>query len=174
VLLDAFAKVRAANPAARLTMIGDGDERQALEAQAASLGIADAVEFAGFRTQTEVRSAMARADMLVLASFAEGVPVVLMEAMASGIPVVAPQVAGVGELVENGVSGYIAPAGDAQTYAARMSALFADPELRARMGAAGRAKVAAQFDIDGETAWLHCLIDGAAAGSMPIGLRPTP
>ena len=91
---------------------------------------------------------MAASDLLVLPSFAEGVPVTLMEAMASGLPVIASQVAGVSELVEDGVSGFVTPAGDAATLSACLSTLLADPALRARMGEAGRAKVTAEFDLD--------------------------
>jgi glycosyltransferase involved in cell wall biosynthesis len=172
VLMRAFAQARDAAPGARLTLIGDGDQRPRLEALRDELGLGDAVEFAGFRTQAEVRAALAKADILALVSFAEGVPVTLMEAMASEIPVLATRIAGVEELVEDRVSGLVAPAGDVAGAAAALRRLLADPDLRARMGAAGRAKVAAEFDQSHEADWLGRLIEGAAKGALPEGLRP--
>ncbi len=102
LLLEAFAAARAGHPEAHLTVVGDGPARGALEAQAAALGLAGAVTFAGYRSQDEVAALLEEADKLVLPSFAEGVPMVLMEAMASRIPVVASRVAGVPELVRTG------------------------------------------------------------------------
>jgi glycosyltransferase involved in cell wall biosynthesis len=109
---------------------------------------------------------MEGADLLVLPSFAEGVPVVLMEAMASRIPVIASRVAGVPELVEDGVSGFVIPPGDLETLTGRLGTLLGDPDLRARMGEAGRARVEAEFDIAHEGAWLAQVLGGAP------GLRP--
>ena len=167
LLLDAFAAVRADRPGARLTVVGDGPARKSLEAQAARLGIEDATTFTGYRAQGEVAALLEEADMLVLPSFAEGVPVVLMEAMASRIPVIASQVAGVPELVEDGVSGFVVPPGDAGTLAARLGTLLDDPGLCARMGAAGRAKVEADYDIGAEAGWLATLFDGQGRGLRP-------
>jgi glycosyltransferase involved in cell wall biosynthesis len=172
VLLEAFARIRQTHPDASLTLVGDGPERKALEATAARLGIADAVDFAGYLSQSQVADRLSRADIFALPSFAEGVPVVLMEAMASRLPVIAPRVAGVPELVEDGVSGFNVSPGDADMLTARIDALLSDPALRASMGEAGRAKVAAEFDQTAEAAWLKRLIAGAHAGALPDGLRP--
>jgi glycosyltransferase involved in cell wall biosynthesis len=170
LLIEAFARVRADHPEARLTVVGDGPARAPAEAQAAALGLGGAVAFAGFRTQAEVAALLEEADMLVLPSFAEGLPVVLMEALAARIPVVASRVAGVQELVEDGVSGFAVPPGDVATLAARMSRLMDDPEAARAMGAAGRAKVEAEFDIAREGAWLAAIL---RAGGPPGGrLRP--
>ena len=92
---------------------------------------------------------MAAADALVLPSFAEGVPVVLMEAMASARPVICTQVAGVSELVENGVSGFIVPPGNADRLARALIDL-ADAPTRGQMGVPGRARVVAAFNSDTE------------------------
>lgn len=173
LLVEAFAKLRTAHPEARLSIIGDGPERAACEARVAALGMGEVTTFHGYKASHEVAEMLRHSDMLVLPSFAEGVPVVLMEAMASGIPVVASGVAGVGELVENGVSGFTVPPGDVDTLAARIGALLADPELRARMGAAGRAKVKAEFDLEKEVAWLSDIFEGALADKLPEGLRPS-
>lgn len=161
LLVDAMARLRESHPEARLQIVGDGPHRPALEAQVAEQGLQDRVEFLGYRPQEEVATLLETADMLVLPSFAEGVPVVLMEAMASRLPVIASQVAGVGELVQEGVSGYMIPPGDLYTLVARMDRLLSDPELCARMGAAGREKVEAEFDIDHEAEKLKRLFDGA-------------
>ena len=113
-----------------------------------SLGIEANVEFLGYQSQSQVRELLQQTDVFVMASFAEGVPVVLMEAMAAGVPVVATQIAGIPELVEHGVSGYLVPPGDAGAVAERAVALMADGELRGRMGKAGREKIAREFDIE--------------------------
>ena len=93
VLLEAFARVLEAHPDARLTLVGDGGERAGLETSARALGCGGAVRFAGYLSQDEVAAELAAADLFVLPWFAEGVPVVLMEAMASRLPVVATRIA---------------------------------------------------------------------------------
>jgi glycosyltransferase involved in cell wall biosynthesis len=108
-----------------------------------------------------------------MASFAEGVPVVLMEAMASGVPVVSTSIAGVPELVEAGVSGLLVPPGDANAVAAAVSKLLADPELRTQLGNRGRAKVEREFNLATEAARLrHTLAESLAGRDVPI--RPEP
>lgn len=168
VLIAAFARARATRPGLTLTLVGDGDDRAHLERLAAPLG--DAVRFAGFLSQGAVAEALAEADAMVLPSFAEGLPVVLMEALASARPVIATQVAGVSELVEDGVNGFVVPAGDAESLADRIGRLADDPGLRVRMGAAGRAKVRAEFDARIEAARIGALFAGRG-GSAP---RPEP
>jgi len=166
VLLDAFGQWADRTPVLGLTLVGDGDDQPALEAMAAPLG--DAVRFTGYLSQAEVAEMLATADALVLPSFAEGVPVVLMEAMASARPVIATRVAGGSELVEDGVSGFLAAPGDAAGLADRISRLAGDPALRRRMGAAGRDKVLAEFDIRKEAARIAALF----RGEMGDGPRP--
>ncbi|GIT89246.1 glycosyltransferase family 4 protein [Roseobacter sp. OBYS 0001] len=170
LLLDAAAALRARHPDARITIVGDGPHREQLEAQVARLGLGEMVKFLGYRSQDAVADLLAEADMLVLPSFAEGVPVVLMEAMAARLPVIASQVAGVGELVEDGVSGHVIPAGDTQTLIARMDRLLSHPEVCAQMGKAGRAKVEADFDINKEATWLKTLL--TSDDPTPQPLRP--
>jgi glycosyltransferase involved in cell wall biosynthesis len=167
VLLDAFDTARQAVPGLRLTLVGDGTDRPELERMARRHG--DAVRFAGFLDQTAVADTLREADALVLPSFAEGVPVVLMEAMASGKPVIATQVGGVSELVEDGVSGHVVPPGDAASLAEAIIAL-ADPGRRVRMGAAGRERVVTEFDIRIEAARIATLLTGGGDGD----LRPPP
>ncbi|MCE8419826.1 glycosyltransferase [Rhodovulum sulfidophilum] len=165
LLLEAMARLGPEHPGARLTLIGDGPERARIEAEAARLGLGTRVVFAGYRSQEEVAGALARSDLFVLPSFAEGVPVVLMEAMAAGLPVVATRIAGIPELVEDGVSGLVVDPGSATALTAAIGAVLADPETAARMGAAGRERVCAGFDARAEALRLATLFrDGAAAG----------
>ena len=164
VLLKAFAKAQEGRPDLRLTLVGDGDDRAHLEQLAAPFG--DKVEFRGYLSQDKVAEALARADVLVLPSFAEGLPVVLMESLAASRAVICTQVAGVGELVEEGVSGFRVPPSDEDTLALRIGQLADDPELRKRMGRAGREKVRAEFDIRKEAEKLAGHFRNAAKSSL--------
>ena len=168
VLMDAFEQARVQIPGLRLTLVGDGVDRAALEERAAPWE--GAVQFTGYQSQPQVAEILQTADIFVLPSFAEGVPVVLMEAMASARPVISSQVAGIPELVEDGVSGYLVPPGDADSLATRMIALAKDPALRQHMGAAGQQKVAQEFNIQLEAARLLALFEGRG-GTAP---RPNP
>lgn len=168
VLLSAFARARATRPGLHLTLVGDGDDRAHLERLAAPLG--DAVQFAGYLSQGAVAEALSKADAMVLPSFAEGLPVVLMEALASARPVIATQVAGVSELVEDGVNGFIVPPGDEDALADRIGRLADDPEIRARMGLAGREKVSSAFDARRESARIGALFAGRGGNAT----SPTP
>lgn len=172
LLLDSFATLHAKHPDAVLRIIGDGPDRAALEAQAKKQGLSDAVTFLGYKSQAEVAEVLSDTDVLVLPSFAEGVPVVLMEAMAARVPVVTSQVAGVGELVETGVSGFTCPAGDIETVTARIDQLLSDPKLCAQMGTAGQAKVSAEFNSASEGKWLTALMQASLSNQLPDHLRP--
>ncbi|MDO5631049.1 MAG: glycosyltransferase family 4 protein [Paracoccus sp. (in: a-proteobacteria)] len=172
LMIEALAALLPQHPDARLVMVGDGPERPALESQARTLGVDAAVAFTGTQTQDQVAAHLAKADLLALPSFAEGVPVVLMEAMAAGLPVVTTRIAGIGELVEDGASGYLVPPGDLDSLVARLDALLSDPELRDRMGQVGRDKVRADYAITSEAAWLADLFRGSLASDLPPTLRP--
>lgn len=175
VLLDALGQARATGADLRLTVIGDGPDRAALEAMAAPLG--QAVRFTGYQSQDEVAAHLAQGDIFVLASFAEGVPVVLMEAMASGLPVIAPRIAGIPELVDDGESGLIVAPGDAAALAEAALHLARDRALRQRMGRAGRAAVARDFALRTEAARLARLFTegpGRALRPQPLMDAPDP
>lgn len=169
VLLEAFADIHAADPEARLVLVGDGAERADLEGFADRLGCKSAVRFTGYLSQDEVVAELAAADLFVLPSFAEGVPVVLMEALASELPVIATRIAGIGELVTPGETGLLVAPGDVAGLRDAMHTLLADPEMRRAMGQRGRAKVVAEYNVDLEAAWLRQLI--ADLDAAP-GLRP--
>nr|WP_254899109.1 glycosyltransferase family 4 protein [Thalassococcus arenae] len=166
VLFDALRRIDIAGT--RLTMIGDGPERSDLERRAQGLPI----EFVGYKSQSDVARALADTDVFVLPSFAEGVPVVLMEAMAARVPVVATQIAGIPELVEHGVSGFLVPPGDAIALQSAIQTLLNDPDRRRSMGEKGRNRVESAFEIRAEAAWLSQLFTGYNAGRPPRGKRP--
>jgi len=172
VLLSAFKAVRVRHPDATLTLVGDGPDRALLTAEAAAAGLGDVVAFTGYLSQKAVAARLAETDVFVLPSFAEGVPVVLMEALASRRAVVATSVAGVGELVRDGVSGLLVPPGDSVTLAGAIETLLTDPALRARMGEAGRAAVAADFTAATEARRLWRLIEAYRLDGPACALRP--
>ncbi|MGV8988680.1 MAG: glycosyltransferase [Cypionkella sp.] len=164
LLLEAFATATARHPRARLTIAGDGPARARLETRTRDLGLTEVVRFAGYLDEPAVARLLEEADMLVLPSFAEGLPVVLMEAFASRIPVIATQVAGVPELVQDGISGFIVPPGDVETLTVRLDHLLSDPALCSQMGVTGCEKVEAEHDIAREVEWLAQLFAGTGQG----------
>ncbi len=171
VLFEAMQSLLGEHPNLSLTVVGDGPHRQDLAARAESMGLGDRVEFVGAKSQSEVVDILAKADLFVLPSYAEGVPVVVMEALGSGVPVVASFVGGMAELVEDDHTGFLVRPGDPVQLADRIGRLVADPELRARLGANGRAKVADDFDARSEAARLGSLFTNSVAG-LPSATRP--
>lgn len=157
VLIEAMPRILSTFPNVRLTLIGDGPDRARLQDQVHRLGLSNAVNFSGYQNQVEVAEALARSVAFVLPSFAEGVPVVLMEAMAARRPVVATHITGIPELVEDGVSGRIVAPGDATAFAKAIYDILAAPEQAAVMGEAGRHKVESEFDVACEAVKLAAL-----------------
>ena len=138
---------------AEYRVFGDGPLREPLATLSAELGLSARVSFEGRRGQEGVREGLERADVLVAASVTaadgdeEGIPNVLKEAMASGMPVVATRHAGIPELVEDGVSGWLVPERDEAALADALARLAAEPERWPAMGRAGRAMVERDYDI---------------------------
>lgn len=168
VLLEAMARVVEELPEARLVIVGDGELRALVERRIDELGLADRVELTGSVPEAEVRARLRRAHALVLPSSAEGLPMVIMEAFAVGTPVISTFVAGIPELIENGRSGVLAPAGRADLLAGAMIEMARTPASeRAAMAAAGRAAVAQRHSTEREGALLERLlieaIDGGGA-----------
>jgi glycosyltransferase involved in cell wall biosynthesis len=172
VLLEAMAKLKDM-PDLKLTLIGDGPDRGAIEAAVADWRLQERVTFLGYRSQAEVAEQLNETDLFVLPSFAEGVPVVLMEAMASGVPVITTQIAGIPELVRQGVSGWLVPPGDAEALAKVIRRGLEDPAEREAMGIEGRETVEAEYNIHIEAARLSRLFTDYAAGRTPP-TRPAP
>jgi glycosyltransferase involved in cell wall biosynthesis len=148
LLLDACAALVAAGHDVRLTLAGDGPSRRSLEAHTAALGLAGRVAFPGAVNHDEVLALFAETDAFVLPSFAEGIPVVLMEAMASGLPCVASRITGIPELIVDGESGLLVTPAETGELADAIARLAGDDALRARLGCAGRARVRAAYDLD--------------------------
>ena len=144
-LVRVFAALHQRRPDARLYVIGDGSERAPAEAQAAAAGLGDAVTFCGWRSDTATW--YAAADFVALSSDNEGTPLALIEAAAAGRPAAATAVGGVADVVADGVTGLLAPASDEAALAEAMFRLADDPELRARLGAAG-PQAAERFGIE--------------------------
>ena len=144
ILTDAVEHLVRRGFAVEVTVVGDSPDRVRLEDQVAARGLADVMRFVGAVGQDELPSWYAWADVFCLPSFAEGVPVVLMEAMATELPVVTTTIAGIPELV-NEHNGLLVSPGRGDLVADAL-ALLADPDLRARLGAVGRRTVLTDFD----------------------------
>lgn len=142
-LITAFATVSNRMPNVHLVLVGDGELRDALEEQVQMLRLAEQVTFTGFRT--DVLTVLTQLDLFVLPSLWEGLPLVLLEAMAARLPVIATAVGGTPELVVDGETGLLVPAADATALAEAIQHLLANHELRQAMGRQGRLRVEQKF-----------------------------
>ncbi|MGA3221985.1 MAG: glycosyltransferase, partial [Acidimicrobiales bacterium] len=149
-----------------LTIVGAGPLEATLRRRAERCGVAARVSFAGAVGQDEMAAYYARADVFCLPSFAEGLPVVLMEAMATGRPVVATRIMGVPELVEEGVSGLLVAPGSVDELAGALRRLAASPDLRESFGRAGRLKVEQAFDAVRCAGQVAEVFDEMASGGL--------
>ena len=145
VLLEAMARPELRD--LTLWIVGDGEQRQALEAQARRLGIGERAVFRGKLARGELAKVYGDADLFVLPSIYEGFPVAILEAMAAGLPVVATRVAGIPEAVADGETGLLVPAEDAAALASAMARLSLDAKLRSKMGEAGRERFEKLFGM---------------------------
>jgi glycosyltransferase involved in cell wall biosynthesis len=145
-LLTAMALAKERGIPFTIEIIGDGPMREELTQLAESLGLEGEVVFHGTQTETFVRERLAAVDLFVLSSRSEGLPVVLMEALAMGTPVIATRIFGIPELIENGVSGLLVPPDDPSSLAGAVCSLLADQTLLHTLPAAGRRVVEAKFD----------------------------
>jgi colanic acid/amylovoran biosynthesis glycosyltransferase len=147
-----------------LTLAGDGHDRRALEELARQLGIYAHLNFAGYIDQERVREYLRQSDIFILPSFAEGVPVSLMEAMDCGVPVLSTYVGGIAELVESERTGLLVPAGDSAALSESIARYFDDFELRQRVSRLARQKIVAGFNLDKEADKLAELFAAHASG----------
>jgi colanic acid/amylovoran biosynthesis glycosyltransferase len=147
ILLQAVARIRSQGRDILLHLPGGGPDRATLESAATELGIRDNVKFHGWVTEEDLNRLYMRADAFVLASFAEGLPGVLLEAMAMEIPCVSTWITGVPELIRADIDGLLVPPADADALAAAVIRLIDEPELRLRLGKAGRARVIDKFHL---------------------------
>jgi glycosyltransferase involved in cell wall biosynthesis len=130
----------------KLVIIGDGPERQALEQQAQSRGIAESVIFVGFQPNPE--SWHPAFDLFVLPSLTEGTPLALLESMSAGVPVIASAVGGVPKIVTDGVNGILLPPGDPKAIKEQVQFLAGNPDFAYRIGRAGRELIKANYSVD--------------------------
>lgn len=172
-LIDTVHALRGEGREVRADIVGDGPLREQLAAQIRKLGLEEQVRLLGPRTQEEVRVLLEQADLFV-APFvigadgnADGLPTVLLEAMATGIPCVAAEVTAVGEVIIDGRTGWLVPSGDTPALVAAVrEALDPATDRRARTAAA-RELVEAQYDSRGQAATLHALAERSAHRTIP-------
>ena len=161
-LIDAMARSRETAPSLELSVIGDGPTRGDLERRAKAAGIK--VQFHGWQDEKKVRAAMRRALLLAVPSRAaeggdsEGLPTVIMEAMAMGVPVVATRHAGIPEIVSDRVTGMLVPEADPQALAGAILAVKTEPDLANRLRGEAYADVRARFDAERQSALLERML----------------
>lgn len=164
-LIEAMALVVKMQPDAHLTLIGEGEFRPRLEAAIKEAGLGANIHLTGWLSEAQIREQFAQAQALILPSFAEGLPMVIMEAMAAGRPVIATYIAGIPELVQHGETGWLVPAGDPAALADAVDVLgHTDETTLTRMGQKGRARVLERHDATREAAKLARLFDAASKG----------
>ena len=166
--LRAFALVRRQRPGARLTVAGSGPELAALQALAAQLGVADAVQFSGRIDNARIGALYASADLMLNPTTADNMPISILEALASGVPVVSTDAGGIPDLVTHERTALLVPVGDAAALAAAALRVLDDPALAQRLRAAGSADVARYAWPQVRAQWLaayrRAAQPGAAAG----------
>lgn len=163
VLIEAVAPLLAADRGVGVVIFGDGVLRSELERQVRDRGLVGRVVMPGFRTDLD--ALLAAADVVALPSFTEGLPNVALEASAAGVPVVATAVGGTPEVVADGETGFLVPAGRPDRLRDRLAQLLSDHALRAALGGAGRTRMRAEFTFEAQA---------AAYLSLFARLRPAP
>jgi len=153
LLLQSVARLSRQWPQIRLLVVGEGKLERQLRERAASLGLREIALFTGFRS--DIPEITALFDIAVLPSLFEGMGRVVLEAMAAGKPVVASRVGGIPDLVQDGVTGLLFPPGDVAALTEQLGRLLNDPDLRRRMGEAGRRQVDERFSAQAMVARIH-------------------
>ncbi|HTV20280.1 MAG TPA: glycosyltransferase [Polyangiaceae bacterium] len=167
--LEAFARVRSRGVAARLTIVGDGERRRALERLARELGVASDVRFTGSQTNEAVSRHMAVARVLLAPSVVardgnrESGLIVVKEASAAGTVPISTRHGGIPDSIDDGQTGYLVAERDVALMAERLEQLLLDDPLRARLAAGGRTKMEREFDNRALVAGLERIYDDAAA-----------
>ena len=169
LLVEALSRLVADRVPCELVLVGDGELRPQIEALAAARGVTDRLTITGWAAGDEVSRQLQAARALVLPSFAEGLPVVIMEALALGRPVVSTYIAGIPELVVPGVCGWLVPAGSVTHLTDALREVLATPaDQLTRLGAAGRERVALRHDVRTEAGKLARLFQQAAAAGPEL------
>jgi colanic acid/amylovoran biosynthesis glycosyltransferase len=183
-LLRAIAIAKADVPGLSLDLIGEGAEREVLERLSGELGLNDRVRFHGALSSRQVRTLLYDCDLFVLAAvrtgvasfgtgYMDGIPVSLMEAMATGLPVIATSLSGIPELVVDGRTGILVAAGDVQELARAIVRLCEEPELGVRLARRARSLVVERFNLDVESDRLASLFESTMANA-PASETATP
>ncbi|MBP2680795.1 MAG: glycosyltransferase [Candidatus Krumholzibacteriota bacterium] len=160
VLLEALGALRSSPW--RLAVVGDGERRAEYEALARSRGVDDRVTFLGEIPEADVEKVLSGSDVLVLPSTMEGMPYVVIEAMACSLPVAATRVDGIPEAAPDGESGLLVAPGDADALREALARLIGDEPLRARFGAEGRRRFERLFTLERQIAVMQALYAGLA------------
>jgi colanic acid/amylovoran biosynthesis glycosyltransferase len=148
LLIEALSLLRARGRAVTLTLVGEGNQRGAIESSIALHGLTEQVKLAGACNHEQVVDYYDRSDAFVLSSFLEGVPVVLMEAMAMELPCIATWITGIPEIIEKDREGLLVAPASAPDIADAVECLMDDPEEARRLGSAARRKVIAKYDLE--------------------------
>lgn len=146
--LDAAPSVLAQHPETYFLLVGDGPLRSHIQERAQSMGIADRVVIPGLLSRKEIPEAIAAMDVMAHAALYEGLPRVIVQALASGKPVVAFDADGTREVVRSDETGYLIKPGDTAAFAAAVNKLLGDPALRTTLGRAGRSRVDPAFRVE--------------------------
>ncbi len=148
ILIEACAILKGRGIKVNVTFIGDGPDRESLELLAKYLNIHDSITFTGALGQDIVKIYYDAADLFVLPSFAEGVPVVLMEAMAKEIPCITTRITGIPELIDDNEDGMLVAPSDAIALADKIELVLKDKQLQERIGSRARKKVETMYDLE--------------------------
>jgi glycosyltransferase involved in cell wall biosynthesis len=147
LLLDALRQLLDQGRNVRLRLAGNGPNETSLRAHSARLNLAQHVIFEGPVNQDRILSIYAQADVFCLPSFAEGLPVVLMEALSMGIPCVTTAITGIPELISHGIEGLLVPPSDLDALMQTLATLMDDDGLRSHMAINGRKRILTQYDL---------------------------
>jgi glycosyltransferase involved in cell wall biosynthesis len=169
VLLEAVKLLADRGKRVEVDLIGPGEFSDGIEAAARAFGISDQVHLLGARSPAEINRQLRSSDVFCLPTFAEGLPVALMEAMAVGVPVVTTYISGIPELVIDGWTGMVVPAGRADMLASAIERLCDDTELTAKIIVAARAKVEEQHELRNNIPALAALLSGQSRNAaLPV------
>ncbi len=158
-LLEALKGLKTRGITADTTLVGDGPLHKEISATVMQLGLENQVRLLGKKSEQETLDLIAKSDLLVLPSFMEGLPVVLMEAMALGVLVISSRVAGVPELIDDGKNGILFHPANWMDLENELYVMISDPEKRAKIAQAGQLKIAKEFEISVATAELSALFN---------------
>jgi colanic acid/amylovoran biosynthesis glycosyltransferase len=164
LLIEAISRLRAQGRNVVLRLVGGGTDEASLRRQAAALNLGESVVFQGPVNQDNIRTFYGKADCFSIPSFAEGIPVVLMEAMSMGIPCVTTHVNGIPELIQNAETGLLVAPSDVDGLAKAIARLMDEPQLALKISVAGREQVTTRYHIGSNADHLAALFSGLLLG----------